>query len=99
MEDKLLTSARFAHRLGIKEQTARAWRHRGHGPKYLRWSPRGPVFYLVEDVEAWLQTHRFSSTSDETVRNQVPDGSRADGRRRKGRDSKSGSESEANGEA
>jgi hypothetical protein len=56
--------------LNIQPQTLRAWRLRGQGPKYIRYTGdgHGPVYYMIDDVRYWLDSRRRTSTSDEAAR-------------------------------
>lgn len=64
------SNAETAAFLGLRPQTLRQKRHRGDGPAYHRYGegPRARCAYDPEDVAAWLETRRFTSTSEETVR-------------------------------
>jgi len=50
-------SLQAATYLGIKEKTLGAWRARGYGPKFFRYSGRC-VRYKKADLDAWLAQHR-----------------------------------------
>ncbi len=67
---EVLTSPQVASLIGCRPQTLRKWRLLGKGPRYVRLgdNPRGRVVYLRSDITEWLTGHRFSSTSEETVR-------------------------------
>jgi len=60
--DQILPSPKVANLLGIKPGTLRAWRVLGKGPRFIRIG--GSVFYRVSEVESWLKSHEFSSTSE-----------------------------------
>ncbi len=65
----LLTTAQAAELLNLKQQTLRKWRYHGKGPKYLRFGGlKSKAYYRKSDIDAWLDEHSYSSTSDETVR-------------------------------
>ena len=73
-EDRLLTTAEFCQIAGgIQPQTARLWRMRGVGPRFVRIGdpPFGRVFYRTTDVRHWLAERSASSTAEETVREKV----------------------------
>lgn len=54
--------------LGLKPQTLRVWRVRGHGPAYVRMGGRfGRVLYRQVDLDEWVREHTFRSTAEETV--------------------------------
>ena len=57
----------LARRWGVREQTVRAWRYRGTGPRYVRLSPT-LVAYALADVLEYERARTFASTSEETVR-------------------------------
>jgi len=65
----LLTTAQAAQRLGVKSQTLRKWRLRGHGPVFIRLGQRltGRAMYATTDLEIWLSERSFASTSDEAA--------------------------------
>ncbi|MGB3974891.1 MAG: helix-turn-helix domain-containing protein [bacterium] len=66
---KLLSTAQAAEFLNMKPQTLRKWRSDGRGPKYQRFGGlKSKAYYRMSDIEAWLDEHSYSSTSDETVR-------------------------------
>jgi predicted DNA-binding transcriptional regulator AlpA len=67
---EVLTSPQVASLIGCRPQTLRKWRLIGKGPRYVRLgdNPRGRVAYLLSDITEWLTSHRFSSTSEETVK-------------------------------
>ena len=67
MEKRVNTNA-AAKIIGVKPQTLRAWRCRGHGPKYIRLGgPRGRAVYDVDELDRWLIERTFRSTSEEVV--------------------------------
>ena len=73
-DDRLLTTAEFCRIAGgIQPQTARLWRMRGVGPRFVRIGnpPFGRVFYRTIDVRNWLAERSASSTTEETVREKV----------------------------
>jgi predicted DNA-binding transcriptional regulator AlpA len=45
---------------GFSEKTLAMMRCEGSGPKYIK---RGRVFYFREDLDAWIQSGRVSSTA------------------------------------
>lgn len=51
----LLTTADVAAMVKVKPVTARVWRYRGTGPRYLRLSDR-IIRYREADVLSWLST-------------------------------------------
>ena len=66
--EQLFNTAQVADLLGIQQQTVRLWRHLGKGPRYVRLGGRyGRVLYRVSDVDRWLESRTFSSTSEEAV--------------------------------
>ena len=38
---------------GYSPSTMRWWRHRGTGPKYVKFGPR-KVLYYIDDLDAWI---------------------------------------------
>jgi len=79
MATQVLTGPQAAELLGVQEQTLRAWRVQGRGPKYIRYGgPRGRVRYAPQDVDDWLAGQKFRSTSEEVAGR---DGRGATGRR------------------
>jgi DNA-binding transcriptional MerR regulator len=69
MGTTVLSSIETANRLGIRPQTLRLWRLLGIGPRFVRYGRlRGRVVYRPEDIEEFLESRTFTSTSDETVR-------------------------------
>ena len=67
MMDQYLTSMQLARLLNLKPQTVRAWRLRGHGPRYIRLGngPKAPVAYRQRDVEEWLEERTYRHTAEE----------------------------------
>ena len=61
----LLTNAQAASLLGITPNTLKFWRHKGRGPKFVKFgdSPRAGVAYDEADLIAWRESRKFSSTS------------------------------------
>lgn len=72
----LLLSPQAAAWLGVKPQTLRKWRWAGTGPRYVRLGVaiEARVVYRLSDLEAWLATHSFESTAEETVARATRDG-------------------------
>ncbi|MFZ5477679.1 MAG: helix-turn-helix transcriptional regulator [Myxococcota bacterium] len=64
-----LSTADLAALLDLKPQTLRKKRLTGDGPPYVRLGagPAARVVYRRSDVEEWLASHTFKSTSAETV--------------------------------
>lgn len=66
--DTLLTSAELAIVLKIASRTPEAWRIRGHGPRYSRIGGKlGRVVYRWSDVQEYLNSRAFTSTSQESA--------------------------------
>lgn len=61
----LLSNADAAARIGVTPGTLKFWRHKGRGPKFIKFTDtdRGTVAYDPADVEAWLEARKFASTS------------------------------------
>ena len=51
--------------IGVTPKTLRFWRHKGRGPRYIKFGPEqhAGVAYDLADIEAWLEERKFSSTS------------------------------------
>ena len=49
--------------IGFSEKTLAMMRCDGTGPRYVK---RGRVFYFMEDLDAWLQEGRVTSTAQAT---------------------------------
>jgi predicted site-specific integrase-resolvase len=52
----LLTEAQLGQQLGVSRATVRRWRYLGCVPPYIK--QKSKIFYLVEDVRAWLNKKR-----------------------------------------
>ena len=67
--DLLLTSPEAAALLRVRPQTLRAWRHRGDGPRFIRYGStgRGPAFYRRDELDAWIDARVRRSTSEEAT--------------------------------
>jgi hypothetical protein len=46
--------------LGLSSKTLAMWRCQGIGPKFIK---RGRIFYFKEDMDAWIQAGRCTSTA------------------------------------
>lgn len=57
-----LKEKQLADRFGISPRTLQGHRLRGSGPPFRKWNRS--VFYVLEEVESWLDQRRFDSTSD-----------------------------------
>jgi hypothetical protein len=42
----------------LKQQTLRAWRHRGKGPAYIKPRGTGKVRYQIVDLDAFIEAGR-----------------------------------------
>lgn len=60
---KLLSERDVETTYGIERRTLQAWRLRGQGPVFLKVGRM--VRYRVEDIEAFLDAARRTSTSDD----------------------------------
>jgi len=67
MSPEFLTTAQLARLLHRKDQTIRAWRLRGHGPRYVRLGNglKAPVVYRWRDIEEWLDERTYRHTAEE----------------------------------
>ncbi len=62
--DDLLTSSELAQTLKVSNRLPENWRLQGIGPKFIRAGGRR-VLYRWDDVVEYLNSRRFSSTSEE----------------------------------
>ena len=46
---------------GYSPSTMRWWRHRGTGPKYVKFGPR-KVLYYIDDLDAWIAEQAVETT-------------------------------------
>ena len=71
MTDELLTNEQTASLLGLKPNCLDIWRFRGQGPRFIKLGTKkqSPVRYRRSDVEAWLESNRFASTSAYQAKN------------------------------
>lgn len=65
MQTKLLTQKLLSDMLETSERTLERWRVEGFGPVYVKAGRK--VLYRPEDVEAWLNESRRTSTSQKIV--------------------------------
>lgn len=63
---RLLSTGETAEALGLKPQTLRVWRIRGGGPRFIRLSA-SRVAYDSRDLDEWVRSRAFASTSEETL--------------------------------
>ena len=62
VERQLLTPLETGEYLGISKKTLANWRSKGTSPKFIKLGNK--VFYLKEDLDAWIQQFSgFTSTS------------------------------------
>ena len=54
LDQRVLSDAEVAERLGVSPFTVRAWRHKGQGPRFMKMGRA--VRYRAEDGEAFKQT-------------------------------------------
>jgi len=70
--ERHLTTAELAEREHVQPQTVRLWRCLARGPKYIRLGGRfGRVVYRLSDVVEWEKQSLFTSTSEESARQQM----------------------------
>ena len=60
---RYLNTRQAAHHLGLSTRTLDRFRVSGAGPVFLKFG--GRVRYLRDDLDAWAQTRRRKSTSDD----------------------------------
>jgi predicted DNA-binding transcriptional regulator AlpA len=58
----LLDAQKAADWTGLSTSTLAKLRLTGHGPAYAKLGRR--VVYRIDDLEAWIDTHRHKSTSE-----------------------------------
>jgi predicted DNA-binding transcriptional regulator AlpA len=58
----VVNNSEAARHLGLSESTLNKLRLTGGGPVFIKLGRR--VLYNMQDLEAWLQQHRRTSTSD-----------------------------------
>ena len=58
----MLRTNEAAQLLGVKKSTLEAWRCRGGGPVFLKLGKAAR--YRLEDIEAFINSHKRLSTSD-----------------------------------
>ena len=70
MRNELITTRELAAWIHKEPQTIRLWRIQGRGPRFIRLGPnrRGRVAYDPADVQAWLDSSKYGSTSEETCK-------------------------------
>lgn len=61
----MLTTKQAADRLGMKLGTLEAWRHRGGGPEYCKFSKA--VRYSEEAIDAFIASNKRTNTSQQIV--------------------------------
>jgi hypothetical protein len=66
LQDEYLTRPETAKLLRVKQQTLALWACVGHGPKFIRVGrgPRGACRYSRREVETWVASRSFSSTTE-----------------------------------
>jgi Helix-turn-helix domain len=58
--EELLSTREAAAILSLAEVTLKLWRRRGVGPRFVRYNstgPKGRIFYLRPDLEAFIAAH------------------------------------------
>lgn len=58
MTEGLVDTVAAAEYLGVSHRTLQGWRRRRTGPHYVRYFPRGPVYYRLADLDEWARAHR-----------------------------------------
>lgn len=59
----LMTEKDLSHYLSVTPSCLQAWRYRGGGPQFVKFSDRC-VRYRRDDVDCWLDDRVCSSTTD-----------------------------------
>jgi predicted DNA-binding transcriptional regulator AlpA len=63
-----LTPQQAGHYVGLTERTLTEKRRNGTGPRYTRLGgPTGRVRYSRQELDRWMESRTFESTSGETV--------------------------------
>lgn len=64
--DRLLTTIEAAQHLRLSARTLERFRVSGIGPRFLKAGPgkRARVLYMQADLDRWLVSYRYSSTSE-----------------------------------
>ena len=60
--NRLITEVEAADLLGLSVKTLRRWRWAGHPPRFIKLG--GAVRYDMEDLRAFMESGRRTSTSD-----------------------------------
>jgi predicted DNA-binding transcriptional regulator AlpA len=60
---RVLRTPQAAEYVGLSASTLEKFRLNGNGPPYQKAGPK-IVVYRLEDLDAWLNSHRRRSTSD-----------------------------------
>jgi hypothetical protein len=60
LPDGRMNTKNAARYLGLKEKTLAMMRSAGQGPAFIK---RGRVFYFRDDLDAWIQAGRATSTA------------------------------------
>ncbi len=65
LDPNLRTNDETAALLDIKPNTLEIWRGKGKGPEFIKLgdSKQAPVRYHIDDINAWLESRKFRSTS------------------------------------
>ena len=71
--ERYLTTAEAAVHVRRAQQTLRAWRIRGGGPKFVKLGdgPGARCAYAYSELLAWILAHTFASTSEVTAASQA----------------------------
>ena len=65
--DRLINEKEVARYIDHSVRALQNWRLRGGGPKFVKVSARS-VRYRRRDIEAWIDSHTVTSTSDEKLK-------------------------------
>lgn len=68
-----LTESQFALLLGVTPRAIAKLRKRGEGPRFIRLSPRGPVFYTREDIHDFLLGQWLASAPHSEETESIPE--------------------------
>jgi hypothetical protein len=60
LPDGRMDTKNAARYVGLKEKTLAMMRSAGEGPRFVK---RGRVFYFQDDLDAWIQAGRATSTA------------------------------------
>jgi hypothetical protein len=69
LPDGRMDTKNAARYVGLKEKTLAMMRSAGEGPRFVK---RGRVFYFRDDLDAWIQAGRATSTAQAAANRRAP---------------------------